>query len=79
MTILCGFDFSASSMRAAEVAADFAARLDVPLHLVHVLAPWPGQIPTDETTSLLAATQRALESDAEKLRSKGVALMPRAA
>jgi nucleotide-binding universal stress UspA family protein len=74
MTVLCGFDFSASSMRAAEVAADFAARLKVPLHLVHVLPPWPGQVLTDEKTSLLAATRRALEVEAEKLRRKGIEL-----
>ncbi len=72
MSILCGIDFSESSSRAAEVAAGLAARLKLPLHLVHATADWPDDVIADENTSLLTATKRALERQASKLREKGM-------
>ena len=72
MSILCGIDFSEFSSRALEVAAGLAARLKLPLHLVHSLADWPGDAVADEKTSLVQATKRALEGRASKLRAAGI-------
>ena len=72
MSIVCGIDFSEASARAAEVAAELAARLKLPLHLVHALAEWHGEDRSDGTTSLVMAAHRALAAQATKLGVKGI-------
>jgi nucleotide-binding universal stress UspA family protein len=74
MSILCGFDFSDSSRRAAEVAAELSLRLKVPLHLLHVIPPLPGEILPQEEKILVFATERALDGEAAKLRRSGLEL-----
>jgi len=43
--VIVGYDGSAGANRALKWAADDAARRKVPLRIVHVLAPWPYDIP----------------------------------
>jgi len=43
--VIVGYDGSEGANRALEWAADDAARRGVPLRIVHVLAPWPYDIP----------------------------------
>jgi nucleotide-binding universal stress UspA family protein len=45
--IIVGADGSAHSLRAIEWAADEAARRNVPLRVVHALAPWLYDVPVD--------------------------------
>jgi nucleotide-binding universal stress UspA family protein len=71
MSVVCGIDFSECSANAAEVAAGIAARLNVPLYLVHALGDSPIEIYVDETTSILTATRRALDELALRLRHHG--------
>lgn len=72
MSILCGIDFSESSAGAADVAGAIAARLATPLHLVHSLADWPGEVYPEEKRVLLTVARRSLEKQAERLRGLGV-------
>jgi len=72
MSVLCGMDFSESSSRAAEVAAALAERMKEPLQLVHSLADWPGEVYSAEKDSLLAATRRALDAQAQRLKRPGL-------
>ena len=71
MTVLCGIDFSPSSTRAAEVAAAWATRWNVPLHLVHALA-LPRHLDPEARARLFEATERSLESLGATLRCKTV-------
>jgi nucleotide-binding universal stress UspA family protein len=71
VSIVCGIDFSESSARAAAVAAGISAKLQVTLHLVHALGDFPNEVYAGETASLVTANAcRALEQEAEKLRSR---------
>ena len=71
MTIICGYDFSASSDQAASAALAIAARRDEPLYLVHSVPGWREQIDTQERADLLSSTRRALDERAQPLRGKG--------
>jgi nucleotide-binding universal stress UspA family protein len=64
MTILCGTDFSASSLEACEAAALVAAGHDEPLVLVHAVTPAP-----DGDAS---SAENALDDLAARLRTGGV-------
>jgi len=70
MSIVCGIDFSPSSLLAAAVAGRLAARLGTELKLVHVVevqeqaAPWRQEL-TD-------ASRLALNRELETLRANGV-------
>lgn len=48
-----------------------AARLNVPLRLVHALADWPRQVSADQQYGLITAVQKALEGQAEKVQDRG--------
>jgi len=72
MAILCGFDFSESSVRASEVAADIAKRLSVSVVLVHAVDAWPHEAYGERPPEVLAAARSALELRAAVLRKRGV-------
>jgi nucleotide-binding universal stress UspA family protein len=74
MSILCGIDFSPSSARATEVAAAFAARLHVPLRLVHALPDWLGEVYGSEKATVLTAARQGLEKIAKPLRDRRIEL-----
>ena len=71
MSIICGTDFSPSSSRAADVAAEIALRLKVPLYLFHALADIPADVYPDERNLLVSSAQRFLEGEAGKFRARG--------
>ena len=72
MTILCGSDFSESSSRAALVAAQLAARMQVDLHLCHALAGWwVGEVDVEEQATLVEFKRRELEEQAVTLSREG--------
>jgi nucleotide-binding universal stress UspA family protein len=77
MTIVCGFDFSEASMKAAEVAVGIAARLKSPVLLVHALGDWPGEMIADEKGRLLSYTRSILDEQANKLRGRGAEIQVR--
>jgi nucleotide-binding universal stress UspA family protein len=71
MSIVCGSDFSESSLQAANVAAELAARMRAPLHLVHALdlvTEQPGDAPAAR-----AAGDR-LRADAASIADIGAAV-----
>ena len=78
MSVVCGIDFSECSANAAEVAAGVAARLNIPLYLVHALGDSPIEIYVDEQASILTATRRALDELAQRLRHHGAEIHLRA-
>lgn len=71
MKVLCGTDFSEPSKAAAEVAAYMAAKLKLPLKLVHCVADWlaPTEYPVDDT--LQAHGQYMLDAEADRICSPG--------
>src|SRR5688572_18586701 len=71
MPILCGTDFSEASAEAMEVAARLAAKMKLPLHLVHALdvpAAARGEQPQDP---ILTFAEEHLGRRAERLRRAG--------
>jgi nucleotide-binding universal stress UspA family protein len=72
MTVVCGTDFSAGAAQASQAAAALAARLDVPLHLVHVLDGFWGEISEGVQIPLLDEVRGRLHAEADGLRRLGV-------
>lgn len=72
MTILCGTDFSPEGHNALRVAAELAARMGVPLHLVHAVALSDHDHIDHATRAEIAQGHRKrLEAQAEPLRKPG--------
>ena len=70
-SIICGTDFSENAQEAADIAAAFAARLDLPLVLVHAhLRIVHALIP--ELNGTPAHLRECLHQEAERLRATGV-------
>jgi nucleotide-binding universal stress UspA family protein len=71
MKVLCGTDFSEPAKAAAEVAAYMAAKLKLPLKLVHCVADWlaPTEYSVDDT--LQAYGQDMLDAEADRICSPG--------
>jgi len=73
MRIICGTDFSIHANSAALAAATLAARLDLPLTLVHVLDPDKYSNPSPELMAYLRnCRQKKLQVLAERAGRKGV-------
>ena len=74
MKILCGTDFSEPAKEAAEVAAAMAARLMVPLHLIHCAADWlvPADLPAGHY--LDADSRQSLATESLRLTRPGLAI-----
>ena len=73
MRIICGTDFSIHANSAALAAATLAARLDLPLTLVHVLDPDKYSNPSPELMAYLRnGRQKKLQVLAERAGRKGV-------
>lgn len=71
MTITCGTDFSDDATHAASVAALFAARLGVPLKLVHVFDELGAELTFAEGKDAIYDPVRArLHAEAERLRAE---------
>ncbi|RBP38186.1 nucleotide-binding universal stress UspA family protein [Roseimicrobium gellanilyticum] len=72
MKIVCGTDFSEAAKDAAEVAAAMAAKLEVPLHLIHCVSDWlvPADMPTDEF--LEPDARRSLTAESLRLSKPGL-------
>jgi len=71
MSIVCGSDFSEPSLQAANVAAELAARMRAPLHLVHALdlvTEQPGDAPAAR------AAGARLRADAASIADIGAAV-----
>lgn len=68
MSIVCGTDFSERSRFAADVAAHFAARTNVRLHLVHAFDTRSVPSSGETENAALARAQNALDHEAELLR-----------
>ena len=69
MAILCGTDFSENSQNALTVAAKLAARMHMPLHLLHAAnasSAWSSREPDSE---VFQRAERKLVRDAERLRA----------
>lgn len=71
MKVLCGTDFSEPARAAAEVAAAMAARLNLPLKLVHCAADWlaPAEMPASQ--GVTACGQELLNTEADRVCSPG--------
>jgi nucleotide-binding universal stress UspA family protein len=71
MKVLCGTDFSEPARNAAEVAACMAAKLKLPLKLVHCVADWlaPAEYPVTHT--LNACGQELLNTEADRVCAPG--------
>lgn len=71
MKVLCGTDFSEPAKAAAEVAAYMAAKLKLPLKLVHCVADWlaPTEYPVDDT--LQSQGQDMLDAEADRICAPG--------
>jgi len=73
MTILCGTDFSPEATSALGVAAELAARMNMPLHLVHAVALTADDLVSDATRSEIARGHRErLEAQAAQLQKPGM-------
>lgn len=72
MKIFCGTDFSETAKDAAEVAAAMAAKLMVPLHLIHCVSDWlvPAELPLDEFVE--PGARRSLDAEALRLSRPGL-------
>jgi nucleotide-binding universal stress UspA family protein len=70
MSVICGTDFSEPSRRAADVAAELAARLEVPLELIHAMPDWPSDATDDEKAAIRKTVERSLERHATQLREQ---------
>ncbi len=71
MSILCGIDFSETSYRAAKAASHVAARMQMPLHLVHALDTGSEAVYEELGTYLIHWAERQLQRTQERLRSTG--------
>jgi nucleotide-binding universal stress UspA family protein len=74
VSVLVGYDTSAASVQAIQVAADEARRRGVPLHILWCQQHEPGDSPTqarDEARAALQTDER-LERLAEKLTASGL-------
>ncbi len=74
MAILCGTDFSESSAEAMDVAARLAARMNVPLHLVHALDVPVEARSEQQPDPIVRFAQEHLEQRAERLRPSGASV-----
>lgn len=73
MTILCGTDFSPEATSALRVAADLAARMNMPLHLVHAVALTEDDLVDKVTRAEIARGHRErLEGQAALLGKPGM-------
>jgi nucleotide-binding universal stress UspA family protein len=73
MRIICGTDFSIHANSAALASATLAARLDLPLRLVHVVDPAQYSNPSSELMAYLRnGRQQKLQVLAERAGRKGV-------
>lgn len=71
MTIVCGTDFSEMAGHGGTVAASLSARLQKPLHLLHVLDMAPGELQETPAHPLLLWAESRLAREAERLRALG--------
>src|SRR3954469_22856743 len=71
MSILCGTDFSERSRNAADVAAHFAARTQVRLHLVHAVDSRAARLTGETENDALARAENELRREADLLRRTG--------
>jgi nucleotide-binding universal stress UspA family protein len=71
MKILCATDFSEPAKEAAEVAAYMAAKLKVPLTLIHCIADWlaPADYPVSRPLNLQA--EDLLNAEADRICASG--------
>jgi len=73
MTILCGTDFSQEGSSALRLAAQLAARMNAPLHLVHAVALRESDLVDQGTRAELARNHRQrLVDQAEQLKQPGL-------
>ena len=73
MTIVCGTDFSEEGTNALRIAAELAARANVPLHLVHALAFANSDLVDGDTRATLARNhRRRLEAQAAEMQRPGL-------
>ena len=72
MSVVCGTDFSANAMMAADAAAAIAARLGEPLDLVHVASPMWADCPPSAQTMLADQARTRLEEEVDRLRGQQV-------
>lgn len=70
MTIICGTDFSHDAAEAARIAAQLAARLELPLKLVHALPEFVPLLAADLPDAVYEPTRVKLREQAEELRSR---------
>lgn len=73
MHILCATDFSAHAKQAADVAASFAARMKLPLHLIHCVEDWPvsaGDLPVLPPSDDVA--RKELTMEAQRLQAPDI-------
>ena len=71
MALVCGTDFSKSSVRAARAAALLAARLGVRLHLVHSVEVSADQVFEERKVTVIEWAEGDLRAAAERLRALG--------
>jgi nucleotide-binding universal stress UspA family protein len=69
MTIVCGTDYSVHAARAAQVAAAFAARLQEPLRIVHIVPELADELGAKHLATDPVAMR--LEVEADRLRGLG--------
>jgi nucleotide-binding universal stress UspA family protein len=72
MTILCGTDFTVASAAAVKVAAQLAAKLRQPLHLVHSVDLGPEELYGSPKSALVSLAEVHLRQQAERLQRAGV-------
>lgn len=77
MTIICGIDFSAASMKAVEVAGAWARASETPLSLVHAFDVQSSRKVLAAAQDVLLGTVREdLERETQRLRKAGTEVEP---
>lgn len=71
MTIVCGTDFSEHSRKAVRAAALLAARMNVPLHLVHASDLGSAQLAGEPTRDATSWAQARLLAEKERIATPG--------
>jgi nucleotide-binding universal stress UspA family protein len=72
MTILCGTDFTEASVAAVTVASQLAAKLRLPLHLMHSVDLGPEELYATPKSALVSLAEVHLRHQAERLQRAGV-------
>ena len=69
MTIICGVDFSENSLRSLSAAAELAAHMQLPLHVVHAVRLRSERVGDESDAEVVAWAERRLRHEADRLRA----------